>query len=672
MTSLDRLVARSLALKGTHFMRTMNTLRLTSCVLVALVCAAACGADDDDDGDGAGGSAGRAGSSGKGGKGGSSGKGSGGKSGTAGEAGSAGQSGDAGDGGSAGEGGAGAGGEAAAAGESGAGAGGESAGLPGKAGPADSTTDRFKPPLGTAADGRDIFRFETFGNEGFWTGVLQLPQGVVAAGLTPVQALTAGLSVDIDRVPEAMKPVLAAELETDLSAGNAPALNDPATTVALIEANAVIGLSARNVTELNGMLDIDAENVFAGESVGVTCALCHGITDGSVFSLPNGGSIGKRVDGPTNHNLNVGGSIALGLNSRAYYPTLALDLEANNHMSVSRKGPGVGLISAAATEVEVDAYLTDPELYPVGMFDDAPDGNGAPMHITPMFRADLAAPWGSEGSIEMLQNFSNLVYTALLDPTGLTTAGGRKFLLDRGGAAGTEIADNYEAILASIGIPEGDGGYPFVGRASNTLVTIGLEAGAKVEPSPIGMQVDPDMMADMNAYMNSLPAPAADKSDPLAIARGRNVFRQQCTSCHNDDQSKVVPQNIVPFNASVDLFANAPARPALWPGYEGALLADRTEAGLAPVRNSSGPFDDKLVIVDASNRNQPRGDALPLLMDLARKPSFLHDDSVASLDALLDPSAREPTAPHPFFIADAAQRADVIKFLNSLDDQPLP
>lgn len=69
--------------------------------------------------------------------------------------------------------------------------------------------------------------------------------------------------------------------------------------------------------------------------------------------------------------------------------------------SISRKGVGVGLVSPAATEAEVDAYLSDPILYPTGMFDDTIDGNGAPMHITPFFRTDLAAPWGSEGSIHI-------------------------------------------------------------------------------------------------------------------------------------------------------------------------------------------------------------------------------------------------------------------------------
>jgi cytochrome c2 len=630
-----------------------RSIAIFSAVILASVIAAACSDDDNPPAGSAGGSgsAGRTGAGGVAGRGGSAGSNS---------------SGDAGIGGEAGE---------SAGGAAEAGSGGE-AELPGSSGPSDksATTNSFVHPVGKAANGKDVFRFETFGNEGFWTNVLQLPQGIISAKLTPLDALKAGLSVDIESVPTAMQKVIAAELKTDLSAANAPALNDYKTTVALIEANAVIGLSARNVQlPLNGTIDIDATDVYAGESVGVSCAFCHSITDGSVFSLPKGGSIGKRVDGPANHFLNVGASLALGLGSRAIYPTLALALAANKNGSLSRAGGGMNLISKAGTEVEVDAYLTNPALYPIGMFDDAPDGNGAPMHIPPFFRADLAAPWGSEGSIEMLQNFGNLVYTALLDPTDLTTVGGRKFLMDRGGAAGIEIADNYEAILADMGIAKGGkNGYPFVGRADRVDVALGLTAGAKVEASPIGMQVDPAKNKDLNAYLNSLPSPPGDKSDMAASARGRIVFRAQCTSCHNDDQSKFVPQNVVPFNTTVDFFSNAPTRPTLWPGYSAPLnLADRP--GLAPVRNSDGTLDDKMVIVDASNRTppQPRGDSLPLLMDLARKPTFLHDDSVASLDSLLDP-ARSATAPHPFYVAKAADRADLVQFLRSLDDQPLP
>jgi len=464
---------------------------------------------------------------------------------------------------------------------------------------------------------------------------------------------------------------LSAEAKTDLSKAHAPLLNNPATFITLLEASAVVGFPARNVTALNGTLEIDDTDVYAGESIGMSCALCHSITDGSVYALPHGGGIGKRTDGRPNHDLNFGATIALGEASRAFYPTLALDLVANKHKSVSRKGVGVALISKAATEIEVDAFLNDPALYPVGMFDDAPDGNGAPMKNAALFRTDLAAPWGTDGSIEQLQNFNNFVYTALMDPTDLTTAGGRRFMLERGAAAGTEIVDNYVAILADLAVPAGGvNGYPFVGREDNSLVTVGLPAGAKVEDSLIGMRVDDSALFDMNTYLNSLPAPAGLKTDTAAIARGRSVFRRECTSCHNDDQSRFVPTNIVPFNDTVELFENAPPRPALLPAYKGALIADRSFARLVPARDSAGIFDDKWIIVDASVRNQPRGSALPLLLDLARKPNFLHDSSVSSLDELMDP-ARGNNAPHPFFISDAGQRSDVVTFLQSLDDQQL-
>ena len=92
------------------------------------------------------------------------------------------------------------------------------------------------------------------------------------------------------------------------------------------------------------------------------------------------------------------------------------------------------------------------------MFDDTPDGNGNTMHIPPFFRQDLAAPFGSGGEIARLDNFNNLVYTALLDQTNLTSPGGRAFLHKLGGAAGDEIADNYVKVLDATGVK----GYPFV------------------------------------------------------------------------------------------------------------------------------------------------------------------------------------------------------------------
>ncbi len=73
-----------------------------------------------------------------------------------------------------------------------------------------------------------------------------------------------------------------------------------------------------------------------------------------------------------------------------------------------------------------------------------------------------------------------------------------------------------------------------------------------------------------------------------------------------------------------------------------------------------------MAVVNASGRGEIRGTAMPLLLDLARKSVFLHDNSVASLADLLDPK-RGPNSPHPFYLADAARRADVVEFLKSLD-----
>lgn len=89
-------------------------------------------------------------------------------------------------------------------------------------------------------------------------------------------------------------------------------------------------------------------------------------------------------------------------------------------------------------------------------------------------------------------------------------------------------------------------------------------------------------------------------------------------------------------------------------------------APLSPIEDSPGGYDDKMVVVDASERGEKRGVTLPLLLDLARKPAFLHDNSVLGLDAILD-SKRGAKSPHPFYFKDAAQRADVVTFLRGLD-----
>jgi len=489
-------------------------------------------------------------------------------------------------------------------------------------------------PTGNATAGKQVFLFETFGNERFWTDAVRLPAGVVAAAVTPVQALKLGLVVDVDQLSATVKAAVAAELAVDPTGATSPLLNSPATTVALLNANAVVGLVVKD-TNGDGVLD-----VATGDKVGATCALCHTTTDGSVLKVPNGGSIGKRIDGPASHVLDFGTLAALGTNSRALYPMLQLSLAANAGATLGRATAG---LTEASTEAQVDAYLKDKNAYPVGMFDDSFDGNGDPMHNMPLFEQDLAGPYGSEGTFDQQADFANVVYTGLLDPTGLTTTAGRAFLNKLGGAAGDEIAAEYVAVLAATGVT----GYPYVqATAAGNAADVGGLA------YPLGVRVDNQKLADLNAFLFSLPAPAGATQDEASVTRGRTAFRQgSCVNCHNSDQTIPVPTLIVPMQR-------------IFPGDSPVTLAQRT-APLNPVVNTvSSTFDDKMAVVNASIRGLQRGVALPLLLDLARKPVFLHDNSVASLELLLDPS-RGPQAPHAEYVMDAAARADVIAYLKS-------
>ncbi|MBA3503348.1 MAG: hypothetical protein M4D80_15635 [Myxococcota bacterium] len=482
---------------------------------------------------------------------------------------------------------------------------------------------------GDAQAGQAVFRMETFGNERFWTDAVKLPQGIVAAGLTPKQALMAGYNVNVDALDNATKAAIAAELQTDLSPGQAPLLNNPATTIALINANAVIGVVA---VDSNNDSRID---IMAGDKVGVACAFCHAITDGSVFKMEGGGSIGREIDGPSPHTLNVGATFAIAANTRALYPIAQLALTANGGNTIGRAPTG---LTEMSSEAEIDAYFNNPAFYPVGMFDDAPDGNGAPMHNVPMFRQDLAAPYGSEGAISKLDNFSNLVYTVLLDLRSLNTPGGRAFMMTLGGPAGLEIVDDYVTVLNATGVGA---------RPELEISSTGMPG---AEATPVGIRVDNKKLLDMNAYLDGLPAPRGASIGSGALARATKVFREQCTSCHNVDQSKFVPSMLIPMKT-------------IFPGDNPVLLAERTPP-LNPVLNTPDSiFDDKMVIVNASLRGDIRGIALPLLLDLARKPVFLHDDTVPSLESLFDAS-RGPMAPHPFYL-DGQDREDMIELLRS-------
>ena len=106
----------------------------------------------------------------------------------------------------------------------------------------------------------------------------------------------------------------------------------------------------------------------------------------------------------------------------------------------------------------------------------------------------------------------------------------------------------------------------------------------------------------------------------------------------------------------------------IYPDYQPKVLAQR-QAPLSPIQNAPGTFDDKIIVLDISSGGGIRGNAMSLLLDLARKPVFLHDDSVPSLDALLNLS-RGKAAPRPFYVVSTKERTALVAYLKSLDTGP--
>ncbi|HEX8243209.1 MAG TPA: hypothetical protein VF541_06930 [Longimicrobium sp.] len=129
------------------------------------------------------------------------------------------------------------------------------------------------------ARGREVFRNNTFGNERFWTDTLHMNQ-VIETAVDPVTALSVGLKVDADALPPGV-----------LEGAD---LHSPATTVALLKLNAVVGVRA----------EVDANNHIT--RLGVTCALCHSTVDNSVAP-----GIGRRMDGWPNRDLDPGKILSL-------------------------------------------------------------------------------------------------------------------------------------------------------------------------------------------------------------------------------------------------------------------------------------------------------------------------------------------------------------------------
>jgi hypothetical protein len=184
--------------------------------------------------------------------------------------------------------------------------------------PADAAVDHHAEDL--VEQGRNIFRFDTFADQDFWGGTLQLHRAIEGAanggigpGVSPATALGVGLKVDQDALPAA--------LVQQIQAGKVN-LNDPAVTLALLRLNAVVGVT--------GFFNSDGTL----KSIGIQCALCHSTVDNAFAP-----GIGHRLDGWPNRDLNVGAIVGLSPNLQPVADLLGVDVPTVQKVLASW-GPG--------------------------------------------------------------------------------------------------------------------------------------------------------------------------------------------------------------------------------------------------------------------------------------------------------------------------------------------
>src|SRR2546423_1187824 len=170
------------------------------------------------------------------------------------------------------------------------------------------------------SQGRQIFRFDTFGDEAFWADTLKLHQAIagsanggVGPGVSPKTALAVGLKVDMDALP--------ASVVSAVKAGQVN-LDDPKVTLTLLQLNAVVGVTGHFSS--SGQMT----------SIGIQCALCHSTVDDAFAP-----GIGHRLDGWPNRDLNVGAIVGLSPDLSAVDSLLGVS-DATTRQVLTSWGPG--------------------------------------------------------------------------------------------------------------------------------------------------------------------------------------------------------------------------------------------------------------------------------------------------------------------------------------------
>ncbi|HET7127523.1 MAG TPA: hypothetical protein VFJ93_00420 [Gaiellaceae bacterium] len=330
--------------------------------------------------------------------------------------------------------------------------------------------------------GKQVFRFDTFGDEDYWGGQLQLEKAIegaalggVGPGVSPKTALTAaGLKVDVDALPE--------KLVSELKRGKVD-LDSPATTLALLKLNAVVGV--KGFFDSGGSLS----------SIGITCALCHSTVDDSFAP-----GIGHRLDGWPNQDLNTGliVSLAPNLAPMAQQVLGSSDPAAIDTLKKVLLSWGPGMYDA---EVNIDA---------TGFKQDA-EGNTL---IGPDGKPESAATRIPAAYGHLGENFHT--WTGYFGDVTYWNAYVANLQMHGNGNFNDS---RFEFIDPNTGQPK----YPAALRGSFNRL--------RHDPDEVTSK-----LASLHYYQLSLkaPTPPAGSFDPAAAARGEQVFNGQgkCSDCH--------------------------------------------------------------------------------------------------------------------------------------------
>ena len=348
------------------------------------------------------------------------------------------------------------------------------------------------------AQGHSVFRYDTFGDEAVWGGVLGLHKAIegaklggVGPGVSPKTALALGLKVDATKIP---KKVAAA-----IKAGKVN-LDDPAVTLTLLKLNAVVGV--RGFFNRGGSLS----------SVGITCALCHSTVDDSFAP-----GIGKRRDGWPNQDLNVGAIVAAAPNLKPLEDALNVD-EATVKKVLLGWGPGF-----FNAELNLDGKAI------------GPDGtsHSAATRIPSAFGKDGANLHTWEGGWGTVTYWN--AFVANIEMHGL------------GNFYDPRLDDKTKfPIAAAAGFGHT---HPYVGEGV-------LPAPATAQAPD---RITPALRAlDFSQRALPVPTPPAGSFDPAAAKRGKAVFDGpgKCSSCHMGSIGTDVGYNAhKPSEICVDSFA---------------------------------------------------------------------------------------------------------------------